>query len=717
MRTPIFKLNPLFAAVFASFSAVPAVAQDAAEVTLPVLVVVDDAENDTGYAVGQIRTATKTATALQDVPQAVGVVTRELAQDQAMQTMADVVRYVPGVGMAQGEGHRDAPIFRGNTSTSDFFVDGLRDDVQYFRDLYSIERVEVLKGPNAMIFGRGGVGGVINRVTRKADGQEHGELNLSVGSWDHKRVSIDAGEVISPTASARVTGVYEDSDSYRNGMTLERYGINPTLLLNTGPRTTVLLGFEYFNDERVTDRGGPSFQGKPFAAPRSTFFGDPNQSPATLELKAFSAVIDHDFGGGLSVRNSTYHADYSRAYQNVFASGPYAPATDTVPMQAYFSNTDRQNVFNQTDLTWAFKTGPVQHTLLAGLELGRQVTDNLRMTGEFAAGANVVTDANNSTIRVPASMPTFNANLVRFFQSSNSRDGNNEGVTRIASVYVQDQVAFTPKLLAVAGVRYDHFDVDFQNRRTDAGATPFLSSNDDLLSPRLGLIYKLVTDVSVYTSYSVSYLPRAGEQLASLSVASQALEPEEFINYEIGAKWSLTPALAATLAVYELQRNNVDIPNPSGVGRLLADGQVSRGAELDLSGRLTAAWSVMAGYAYQDTELTETASATALKGAALGQVPQHSASLWNRYDFTQRWGAGLGVSYIGKRFTTTSNTVTLDSYTRVDAAVYCAVTPQLKLQLNVENLLDEDYYASAHNDNNILPGSPVSVKLGVTLTL
>src|SRR5688572_29599208 len=195
------------------------------------------------------------STPLRAIPQAISVVSSALIADLRMSSMADVTRYMPGVGFAQGEGNRDTPIMRGNSSTSDFFVDGVRDDVQYFRDVYNVDRVEALKGPNAMIFGRGGVGGVINRVTRQADWGPSREASLQFGSWDNKRFTADIGRGLNQTVALRATALYENSDSYRNGVGLERYGVNPTMAFRVGPKTTLRASYEYFHDERIADRG------------------------------------------------------------------------------------------------------------------------------------------------------------------------------------------------------------------------------------------------------------------------------------------------------------------------------------------------------------------------------------------------------------------------------------------------------------------------------
>ena len=246
-----------------------------------------------GYSVPAVSSATKTTTPLRDVPQAISVVSRALIADQRMASMADVTRYMPGVGFAQGEGNRDTPILRGNSSTSDFFIDGVRDDVQYFRDVYNVDRVEALKGPNAMIFGRGGVGGVINRVTRQADWGQSREASVQFGSWDNRRFTADVGRGLNQTVALRATALYENSDSYRNGAGVDRVGINPTVAVRLGPNTTVRAGYQYFHDERVADRGISSFNGRPVETDAGTFFGDPSRSPSDATVNLISGLLEH----------------------------------------------------------------------------------------------------------------------------------------------------------------------------------------------------------------------------------------------------------------------------------------------------------------------------------------------------------------------------------------------------------------------------------------
>jgi catecholate siderophore receptor len=667
---------------------------------------------DSGYKVKQTSTATKTDTLVRDTPQAITVVTKELMQDQGMQSMADVIRYVPGVVTAQGEGNRDTAVFRGNSSTGDFFIDGIRDDVQYFRDIYNIDSVEALKGSNAMIFGRGGSGGVINRVSKQPVWHDVRAASLTLGSWNNRRLTADVGQAINSVAAIRVNGVYENSDSYRNGVHIERAGINPTVALRAGANTRVVLGYEHFKDNRVADRGVPSWNGKPFDTDPSTFFGSAELSNADVRMDAFSATVEHELGSGALLRNRTRYADYDKFYQNVFPGKVNAAGTK-VAVGAYNNATQRTNLFNQTDLTFSLNTGNIRHKFATGLEFGRQVTDNLRQTGTFPPTPNNVpfqVDTANPIVTVPVAF------------SSSTSDANNHGTATVASVYLQDQIEFSPQWQAIVGVRYDRFKVDFLDKRVNAatGTTTATRITDSPVSPRVGLVYKPIEAVSIYGSYSLAYVPRAGEQLSSLTPDNKVFDPEEFKNLELGVKWDVSPRLAATVALYQLDRKNVVITDPNdSTGKtsiLLPDGQRTKGVELELSGMLSQNWSVMGGYAYQDARLTATQSKTVHAGAIVAQVPKHTVSLWNRYNVNDVWAVAAGLVYRDRIYPSSDNTVTVPGFTRVDGAVFYKVNKKVTVQLNIENLFDKKYYASAHTNDNITPGSPRAVHLGINAT-
>jgi len=653
-----------------------------------------------GYQTPAISSGTKTLTPLRDVPQSVTVVTRQLMQDQLMTSIGDVVRYIPGVTLHQGENNRDQVIIRGNSSSADFFVDGVRDDVQYYRDLYNLDRVEALKGPNAMIFGRGGGGGVINRVTKEAGFGSLREVDVQGGSYSNKRVTADFDQPLNDRLALRVNGLYESSGSFRNGVDLERSGIAPTLTFMQGETTKVTVGYEHFRDTRVADRGITSFQGRPADVDIDTFYGNPDDSHVRANVDLASATIEHHFGG-LTLRNRTTYGDYDRFYQN-YVPGAVSANKSQVTLTAYNNATRRENLFNQLDLTYGLITGSIRHTLLVGTEVGRQNTHNFRNTGFFNNTA--------TSILAPYGSPTINT-PVTFRQSAT--DANNHLRTEVGALYAQDQIELSPYLQLVAGLRFDRFDLQYHNLRNGDR----LDRVDNLVSPRAGVIVKPIDTLSLYGTYSVSYLPSSGDQFSSLTTITQQVEPEKFNNYEVGAKWDTSSNLSVTAAVYRLDRTNTRATDPNDPTRIVQTGsQRTNGYELGINGQITPAWSIAGGYTYQDAYVTS-ATIAARAGAKVAQVPHNALSLWNNYQFLPKMGAALGIIYRTEMFATIDNSVTLPGYTRIDAAAYYSLTSNLRLQLNVENLLDKRYWANADSNTNLSPGSPRALRLAIAAKL
>ena len=694
------RIAPLLALVglptMALAQSVPSPARDTVPMSLPTIEVKGAAR--AGYQAQQTSTATKTDTPLRDVPQSVTVIGKNVIADQRMQSMADVTRYTPGLTMGQGEGNRDQPTIRGNSTTAGFFVDGMRDDVQYFRDLYNVERVEALKGANALIFGRGVGGGVLNRVTKAAGWTPVRELSLQGGSYGNKRGALDVGQGVSDAIALRLNGVYENSDIYRDDVNIERYGINPTATIQLAARTRVLASYEHFKDDRTADRGIPSFAGAPLStASPHTFFGDPSQSYSDALVHIGTASIEHVTGGGVTLRNRSMFADYDKFYQNVFP-GAVNDAGTEVSISAYNSATDRRNLLNETEISYRLMTGAISQTLLGGVALGRQITDNFRNTGYFNGTA--------TSLSAPVSDPTI-AVPISFRQSATDPD-NHSSATSI-SLYGQSQVVFSNHWQAIVGARYERFDVDFYNLRTGEA----LSREDNLVSPRAALLYKPADAVTLYSSYSVSALPSSGDQFSSLNVTTETLEPEKFRNYELGVKWDVFDRLSLAAAAYRLDRTNTTAPDPTDPAKTLQTGsQRTKGFEFSVTGAVTPEWEIIGGYSNQDATITSLTTA-AEPGAKVPLVPRNTVSLWNRYQATSALGLGLGVIYQDDMYAAIDDSVTLPSFTRVDAAAYYGVSPYLRLQLNLENLFNQEYFGTAHNNNNISPGSPRSVRVAV----
>ncbi len=498
--------------------------------------------------------------------------------------------------------------------------------------------------------------------------------------------------------------MYEDSESYRDGFELERKGVNPTVAFALGEATVLRVSYEYYDYDRVADRGIPSLTDnddatvdRPFRTDESTFFGDPDQSPTYATVNQGSVTIDHAFNDDVRMRNRTVYADYDKFYQNVFAGGAVDPGTGLVPLSAYNNQQLRENFFNQTDLTFSAETGSVGHEFLVGMELGEQTTDNQRMTGLF--------NGTDSGLFVPASDP--NVSVPVTFAPS-ATDNTNHGRATIAAIYVQDQIQLTPNWLAVLGLRYDNFEMDFTDRR---GAGVNIETSDDLLSPRGGLIYKPAENLSLYASYSMTYVPRAGAQLSSLVADERGLRPRGVREHrgrrEVGPESRRSPL---TAALFQLDRKNVAIPIPTTRrSRSWSTDSAPRASSSASAGRSASAGASRAATPTRTANLTDVAGRH-----PLAQLP----STWRRsgisYDLSRAFGVGLGVIYQTEMFAAADNTVELPGFTRVDAGVYYTPNERLRMQLNVENLLDERYYPNAHNNNNITPGSPPAVRATVT---
>ena len=671
-----------------------------------------------GYRTIETTTGTKTNTPIIDVPQSITVVTAEQLQDQAIRSMTDLARLVPGISAGQGEGHRDQLTFRGNNSTADFFVDGLRDDVQYYRGFYNIERVEVHKGPNAMVFGRGGGGGLINRITKGAlVGESRTEATVSLDSFGASYLAADVNATLGTSAGLRVNAFYESLNNHRDAFSGERYAVNPVVGAELGEAVKVELGYEYVRDDRVVDRGVPGTIIGTIAAPtgplrgfHDSFFGVRGVNDTDLEAHVVRFRGEAELSDALTLSTQALYGDYDKIYSNVYpATGVNrSGAVPTVGIEAYADAYQRETFIAQTNLVWRGTTGPLEHVLLVGTEFTAQDTYNERINGFFGTGlaaANrsvTVNLADNPVIPVPRLVagPTGNGNRV---VASNLAQ---------LSFYIQDQISIGEKIELIAGLRYDRFDLTAVNRFSGAG----FARTDDLWSPRAGLVFKPVPNASLYVSYAKSFLPQSGDQFVNLDLTSAALKPEAFDNFEIGAKWDLPGGLSLTAALYRLDRTNARAPGPVAGSVVLTGEQRSKGLELGATGKITPAWQVAAGYSYTDAKITAT-TAAAPAGRRVAQAPRHQLSLWNRIEVTDWFGFGLGLFYQSKSFATISNAAVIPAYTRVDAALFAKVSDRIDVQLNIENLFDQGYFPFAHNDHNFSTGAPINGRLTVRVKI
>jgi len=397
------------------------------------------------------------------------------------------------------------------------------------------------------------------------------------------------------------------------------------------------------------------------------------------------------------ITNRTMFGDYDRSYQN-YVPGAVNATGALVALSAYNNSTGRRNLFNQMDFNYALSTGKVKHNLLFGTELGRQATDNFRNTGFF----------NNSTTSIQVRYDNPLTSIPVVFRQS-ATDANNQVKAKLAATFIQDQIELSRRVQLIAGVRFDYFDLQFHNNRTGED----LRRIDHLVSPRLGVVLKPLMPLSVYASYSISYLPSSGDQFSSLTSITQQVKPEQFTNYEVGAKWDARRNLTFTTAVYRQDRTNTRATDPNDPTHILQTGsQRTNGFEAGVSGNVTRSWSIAGGYAYQDAFISS-ATTAARTGAQVALVPHHTFSIWNKYQVLSKLAFGVGVIHRSDMFAAIDNTVTLPAYTRIDAAVYVPFSERWKLQGNIENLLDCRYFLNADGNNNISPGAPRAIRVSL----
>lgn len=649
-------------------------------------------------------TATKTSTPLKDVPQAVSVVTAADIADQGMRSITDVLRAVPGATVASGEGHRDQILLRGQNTTADFFADGIRDDVQYYRGLYNLDRVEVLKGPNAMIFGRGGGGGIVNRVRKMATSDTFAAGSAIIDAFAAGSAAVDLNVAFAPPLAGRLNAAYETFDSFRDHVGGRRIGINPTLAWTPSEASRIDLTYEYSRDRRVVDRGIPSLNGRPLDGARRDFFGDPEVNRLRFDAHVLDAKVEHRFGNVLQLTTRARYGHYDKFYRNSLAATAVT-ASDTVGMEAYQSRSERAAFYLQNDFVAKISTGPLQHTLLVGADYGRQDSFADRQQGFFDSAGKI------TRLFVPVGsadrLPT-----ITFRDSAVRRATAADTLATAVGLYVQDQIEIGRHVEFVAGLRRDWFKLDYADQLSPLR----LTRQDALWSPRLGLVLKPDERLSLYASWSTSFLPQSGDQFSSLTPSTAGLKPEKFVNREIGAKWSPTRGFDVTLAAYILNRTNTRANDPVTGDVVLTGEQRSKGIEASAQGKLSERLSMSAAVALQRAEITRT-TASAPAGREVASVPHFTASLWGRYDFTDRIGLGFGLYHQSKFYASISNAVTVPGFTRADAAAFFGLTPGLELQLNLENLFNENYIGLTQTDNNLTPGSPRSLKAGIRFKL
>ncbi len=654
--------------------------------------------------------ALKTPTPVLNVPQSLSITTEEEITKRGFNSIGRIVDYTPGVNTSQGEGHRDAIVFRGVRSTADFFIDGVRDDVQYYRALYNLEQVEILRGPNALLFGRGGTGGILNRVTKKGVFDEtFVGYQASVDTLGEFGFQVDANYSVNETVAFRINAMYERLDNHRDFYDGDRIGINPTAKFQLGANTVLDLSYEFIDHERFIDRGIPTgADGRPVEAFEDIVFGDPVENFNDLEAHTFRALLQHDFSDSLKANFSAFYGDYDKVYSNFYASDyDEANTPGVVTLDGYVDTTQRENLILSGNLVGEFETGSIGHTVIIGGEYISTSSDQNRFNSFFDT---TMDDNEVFAIQRPlllrGGVGTNAAGLTTINSFTTDLNDDTRVDIDVFSAYIQDEIEVAEWLNIVLGARFDSFDITVNN----VPAAEIRTRKDEEFSPRLGLIFKPQENISIYASYSESFLPRSGEQFTDINGDDNALDPNTFTNLEAGIKWDFQQGLSLTAAVFEIEQSSPQ-PNDNDPATLdVIDSQI-QGFELQLSGQVTDFWSITAGYSYLDGEQVDEFGNTGLR---LRELPENMFSVWNAFQVTDKFGLGLGLTYQDESFVNNGNTAILPSYARVDASAFYEVSDNLRLQVNIENLTDELYFPNAHATHQVTVGAPINARFSIS---
>ncbi|WP_198970745.1 TonB-dependent receptor [Xylophilus sp. ASV27] len=686
--------------------------------TLPQVDVTAGQEHGAHYAPADTATAAKVDAPLRDIPQTVNVVTQEVMRDQGARSVQDVMKTIPSVGLATGDGQRDAVVIRGFSALYDVYLDGVRDDAQYFRDLYNIERVEVVKGPAAALYGRGSSGGLINLITKKPGFTNGGDAGVTLGSYGLKRSDLGLNRALSDTLAVRLDAAVEDSGSFRTNGYLRSQAVSPSLLWKDGSQS-LLLQYNYQHQERGIDFGMPGLAstGRPARVPINTYYGAANAYGLD---HTFSTIESSTAQYRLRLSDSTAFTDTLRYYEYALdrRHTRIGSINDSgaVPM-ALLSRGAVQRYehgwFNQSEISHELAWGATTHKLLAGAEFGEQ--------DRHQAITNAATNKAGYSFGTPVFAPVGQdlPYYVPVAQSSGPAVGTTTNTTR--SVYVQALSTWTPSVKSLLGLRYDAFGQKYQN---ELARNADLQRTDRDVSPRAGLVWQPTQAQSYYVSATKSYQP-SGEA-GPLAANNAQLKPEQSMNLEIGSKTDLFDGAASfTAALYQLTRSDVKYTDPVLNTLVNVGEQRARGLELSFSGQVAPGWQVLAGYSYLDALVTKgvgtvtapfgSAKPTPLQGRTLALAPRHTLSLWTLKSL-DAWlpgvQAGAGLNARSAQFASVDNAVRLPGYATVDLALYWRPAPRgWSAALNLKNVLDRRTYLSANNDIGIMPGAPRTVEL------
>ena len=649
---------------------------------------------------------------VQNTGQSINVVPLEVIHQQGVTTLQEALKNVPGITLNAGEGgvHGDSVNLRGFLASDDFFLDGMRDTGFYTRDSFDVEQVEVYKGPASTLFGRGSTGGVINQVSKTPVMRSIAAANLTVGGADYLRATADANYVLGPAAALRIDAMDQRSGVVdRDFVSNRRWGVAPSVAFGIGQTTNLTLNYLHQEQNDVPDFGIPFVAGKPAPVRRANYYGLPTDDRFQTHVDVGTLRFNHQFSDLFSLSEKArlggywYNSPMTAAHYDPAKVGAVPPPTASTPLNTIQIYRDRpsgagivRTAMSQTDLTARFKTGPLDHTLVAGLDVDRE-------------SATLVRYANQISLIAPT--PLLNPNPFEAFPGHQTTvtqrpvtKTDTLGASLVDSIDIGDQWNL------VAAIRVDRFHATL-NEPINQKA---FDHTDVIASPRLALVYKPTPSASVYLSYGTSFDPSA--ESLTLSASNQALPPEKDRTIEVGAKGVvLGGKLSLTAAVFNTEMTNARISDPTNPSLQALSGNLRvDGLELGVQGHLSRHLEILAGYTHLQGRSYGLAGAAASVGTLQNMAP-NAANVWTVYEFSHDFKVGLGANYQDRRAANVSGTDVIPAYVTFDGMVSYRINRNLSVQLNGYNLTDGLYFTNAYDtsptENHVLPGA------GRTLTL
>ncbi|MFM4744821.1 TonB-dependent receptor [Aeromonas dhakensis] len=651
------------------------------------------AEDETMTVVGkrsqheEVATATRTNTPAKLVPQAIDSVKASELTAFGQPTLSEALTGIPGVN-ASGDTRFDGVNIRGFSASNDFYLDGFRDDMQYTRDLGNTERVEVLKGPAAVLYGRGSTGGIVNRVSKKPQKGLESSVSAQVGSFDSRRLAADLNGEAGEQVQVRLNLAQEDKDSFRNGVTSKRTLLAPSVNWEINDKLNWLLQYERNEHDRTPDRGIPGVNGRPADVPKEYVYSDTRRDFIDDVAQSTRSRLSWDINDQWQLRQQLGYTSLDSQFDNTYVTSVKG---DKVTRARWQQDLKANSLISNTEVEGQLQTGPVEHRLLVGFEQNWQ-----ERTPKLYQNATAIPAGN---LYDPGSLPTYDGAMKL------SSDANHK--VRGYGLYVQDQLSLGDWHL-LAGLRRDDFTVT--SRRNDLNKEETVSVTS--LSPRLGLVWNPIEEHAFYASYSKTFTPVGGELIGiTPGDKNNNLDPQHTRLYEVGVKsdW-LDGRLATTLSLYRLEMYNKRSKDPLDPTKVILTGlQRTEGIELSARAQLTDELYLRGGIAIQDAEQVK--ADADLQGKRPMNVSRQNGELFAGYQSgKQGWFGETGVTAVGDRFADNANTTTLPGYARFDARAGYR-WQQWEAQLSVENLTDHDYFVSATSASQIMPGTPRQLHL------